>query len=296
MIFGTTQKLKFQKLKHRLRLKFYEVVGLLEAVWLTTYANAPDGDIGRLTNEEIAAALEWSGNADELVQALIDARWLDEAPMPYRLLIHEWATYCSASHKGNYAKYGKQFAEQKLRREVPRERQSEAPSEHPRECPKECPPNLTKPNPTSPPPKPYAEPPPDDVDGGNGFAEGWGAAKARMAELGVTRWKETIDDAKANGCTPGHVMELLAYAKSKGQPAGSIVWRVSRARMSLAVAEGWPPKPPDTAAAAKRRDDKAKKQAAESLATVMIKEGRRAKKPDNVIMAELTAAGLEWPR
>ncbi len=93
----------------------------------------------------------------------------------------------------------------------------------------------------------------DDVDFQGDFSQGWADVKSRLSSLGITRWREVAEDAKGNGCTPGHVMELLAHAKAQGYPAGSIVYRVSRARMTLPIAEGWPPKPPDQAAATQRK-------------------------------------------
>jgi hypothetical protein len=80
--------------------------------------------------------------------------------------------------------------------------------------------------------------------------------------MGASRWKEAIDDAKGNGCTPGHVMELLAHAKAHGYPVGSVVYRVSRARMTLPVAEGWPPKPPDPVAAENAKASRADRERA----------------------------------
>ena len=75
------QSVKFLRLKRRLRLAHWQCVGILESLWLITQTNAPRGDIGRLSNEDIAAMLEWPDDADELVNALVvqalDARLVD---------------------------------------------------------------------------------------------------------------------------------------------------------------------------------------------------------------------------
>ena len=55
---NTETKLKFKKLQWRLNLRLWETTGLLEALWGVTISNAPRGDIGRLSNEEIAALIE----------------------------------------------------------------------------------------------------------------------------------------------------------------------------------------------------------------------------------------------
>jgi hypothetical protein len=107
---GTESKLKFLGLKRQLRLPFWQVVGVLEALWHTTLRNAPDGDIGRLTNEEIAAAIEWDGDADELISALVKSRWLDADP-DFRLIVHDWSEHCPNYLKGGYTNGHKSFAD-----------------------------------------------------------------------------------------------------------------------------------------------------------------------------------------
>lgn len=151
---GTPEKLKFKKLQRALRpaghaqMPLWQAVGLLEALWLATYANAPDGDIGRLSNDDIASAIEYAGDADQLVAALLDARWLDPHPT-FRLIVHDWSKECANFHKGNYRKYGKRFADEPPC-DAPRETPREDPKEAPSEIPSDTPSNLTKPHPTTP--------------------------------------------------------------------------------------------------------------------------------------------------
>lgn len=111
---GTESKLKFKRLKRRLGLSLMRTVGLLETMWLVTYQNAPDGDIGRLSNEDIAAAIEWDEDeidANELIQALVECRWLD-TDSEFRLIIHDWSDHCAGYLKGAYSRHGKLFADQ----------------------------------------------------------------------------------------------------------------------------------------------------------------------------------------
>ena len=72
-----TQSVKFLKLKRRLRLSRWQAMGLLESIWDCAYSNAREGDIGRLSNEDIAACIEWDDDADELIGALVETGWLD---------------------------------------------------------------------------------------------------------------------------------------------------------------------------------------------------------------------------
>lgn len=107
---GTTEKVKFKRLKRALDLPMWQAAGLLETLWSITSQNTPDGAIGRLANEDIAAAIEWSGDADALVDALVDSGWVDRDD-EFRLIVHDWSDHCSNYLRGNFAKHGKQFAD-----------------------------------------------------------------------------------------------------------------------------------------------------------------------------------------
>ena len=109
MKIATTQTLKFKKLQRRLKLPLWQAIGVLEAIWKMTYRNAPGGDIGRLSNEDIAAAIEWEGDADDLIAGLVETGWVDTDPT-HRLLIHDWEQECESWHRGHMERYGKSFA------------------------------------------------------------------------------------------------------------------------------------------------------------------------------------------
>lgn len=92
---GTTDSLKFKKLKTRLQLAEWEAIGLLESIWMFTAANAPKGDIGRHSNQDISDFIEWNKTpANDLIQALVECRWLDESKTS-RLTVHDWADHRS---------------------------------------------------------------------------------------------------------------------------------------------------------------------------------------------------------
>ncbi len=67
-----------------------EALGLLEAL-CNHFAprSAPQGNIGRCTNSEIAQGCGTSRNPDMLVHALVKSGWIDEHPK-WRLVIHDW--------------------------------------------------------------------------------------------------------------------------------------------------------------------------------------------------------------
>lgn len=101
----TPDSMKFRKLARRLGLRLYEAVGVLELLWLVTQKNAPRGDIGRYDNEEIAIALDWQGDPDELVATLVDCGWLDES-REHRLIVHDWHEHAPRYVHGVVAKSG----------------------------------------------------------------------------------------------------------------------------------------------------------------------------------------------
>jgi hypothetical protein len=90
---GTDLKLKYLELKSILELETYEIKGLLRAVWDLAAENATRGDIGRMSNQQIAIGIGWKGDADRLIQSLVNTRWLDVHPL-HRLVIHDWKEHC----------------------------------------------------------------------------------------------------------------------------------------------------------------------------------------------------------
>lgn len=108
---GTESKLKFKKLKRRLGMPDWQVIGILESVWKFARLNTPEGDIGRYSNEDIAAGIEYESDADFLIAALTETGWLDADP-EFRLIVHDWSEHVPTFMRGNFAKHQKTFADQ----------------------------------------------------------------------------------------------------------------------------------------------------------------------------------------
>jgi hypothetical protein len=151
------QKSKFKRLKRRLQLRHWQAVGLLESIWQCAALNAPDGDIGRLSNDEIAAELEWEGEADDLIDALADCDWLDRDE-EFRLIVHDWSDHVPTWLKGAYIKNGKQFADQLAKHRSKSAKQAKDGGQKPAKqtstdvlatTPNLTIPNLTEPDPTN---------------------------------------------------------------------------------------------------------------------------------------------------
>jgi hypothetical protein len=100
---GTPNHIKTKRLARKLKLPLYSVVGILETLWHLTADCADDGGIGRHSNEEIAAYLEWGGDCDELVDALVSSGWLDAHPL-HRLIVHDWMEHAPKFIKDRVSK------------------------------------------------------------------------------------------------------------------------------------------------------------------------------------------------
>ena len=61
---NTPELMNFKRLQRRLGVNTAQLVGHLELLWIATAKNAPEGDIGRFSNEDIAIACYWEGDPD----------------------------------------------------------------------------------------------------------------------------------------------------------------------------------------------------------------------------------------
>jgi hypothetical protein len=102
---GTSHSPKLINLCRMLNLKRWQAIGVLNAIWEFACSFAPQGDIGRWTDAEIAASIEWDGNGMDLVAALVETRWIDRDE-DHRLLIHDWKDHAPHYIKDRLAKQG----------------------------------------------------------------------------------------------------------------------------------------------------------------------------------------------
>lgn len=113
MIHSARQTGKFIKLVRFIRSSFPSLpinhetvaVGILESLWHFTLSSHKRGDIGRSDNEVIAEAIGWHGDADQIIDALVDCRWLDRCDQ-HRLVVHDWADHAPAHIKKNAERLG----------------------------------------------------------------------------------------------------------------------------------------------------------------------------------------------
>ena len=86
---GTIDHPKTCALAKALGIRRYAAVGLLESLWHFTAQYAPRGDVGRWTDADIAHALDWEGDPETLIRALVLAGYVN-SNRKHRLVIHDW--------------------------------------------------------------------------------------------------------------------------------------------------------------------------------------------------------------
>src|SRR5262245_13069098 len=92
---GTIDHPKTLRLMQELRIGRATALGHLEALWHFTARYAPQGDIGKWSDADIAIGCFWDGEPAEFIRALCAAGWLDA---PIRLADRQGAL--NAQHIG----------------------------------------------------------------------------------------------------------------------------------------------------------------------------------------------------
>lgn len=91
----TINLVKFKALQKRLAAPMCHVVGYLETLWIFCQIQAQDGELSRYSPLEIAGWIDYPGDPQTFVDALVETRWLDR--VGDRLLVHDWS-----EHKPNW--------------------------------------------------------------------------------------------------------------------------------------------------------------------------------------------------
>ncbi len=101
---------KLKRLMRALDVPQYAAVGILEMLWHLAARETPTGNIGKLSDEDIAADLDWRGDASALVNALLTAEWIDQDSQ-HRLIVHDWRDHCEDSVDMRVARAGLLYAD-----------------------------------------------------------------------------------------------------------------------------------------------------------------------------------------
>lgn len=91
----TINLVKFKAFCKRISQPMCHAVGYLETLWIFAQIQARDGDLSKFSALEIAGWIEYPGDPQTLIDALVECRWLDRDGD--RLTIHDWE-----SHKPNW--------------------------------------------------------------------------------------------------------------------------------------------------------------------------------------------------
>ncbi len=98
-----------KRLCRRLDIPSCQAVGLLESLWHLTAREAPRGDIGKLSNEDIALSIDYRADETAMLDALVDCGWLDRDPV-HRLVVHDWADHADDAVQMRLARNRQFFA------------------------------------------------------------------------------------------------------------------------------------------------------------------------------------------
>lgn len=88
---GVARSRKVARLAESLSIERAHAVGLAACLWAWVAEQAPNGDLGDITAEELAEACGWRGVAVELAAAMVEVGLLDEDDDGTR--VHDWATH-----------------------------------------------------------------------------------------------------------------------------------------------------------------------------------------------------------
>jgi hypothetical protein len=276
MKIATLEKLKFKNLQRRLRLPLWQAVGLLEALWKITCRNAPAGDIGRLTNDEIAAALEWSGDAGELIAALVETRWLD-ADAKHRLLVHDWAEECESWLHASFKKYGKQFATPS--QSEPSQAARESIDEPPVQPTQEHHSTLSPPYPTlpyPPPPSPSSSFEPEL----EALPADWGVVVGELISEGVGLAESAVRSAISHRCLANEAIEVIRQWRELKPAFGAGMLKSKIENLQPGGRITWPDSPPGE----KARADLERSQAKTTVSSKRAASERAKIKAENEAM------------
>lgn len=84
---------KTLRLCRLLKMDTFAVCGRLQALWCWALDNAPDGAIDWADLDSLPGVMGWKGSRDKLIDALIEADFLDRPDDGGTLRIHDWDDY-----------------------------------------------------------------------------------------------------------------------------------------------------------------------------------------------------------
>lgn len=261
---GTRHHTKTNRLMRALRCNRAMATGILESLWHVTSAESPAGDIGKLSDEDIADAIDCGYGADQLIPALVSAGWLDADPV-HRLIVHDWHDHADDATKKRVERGKQPWASESVR-----QRRTTADNGG------KCPPALPVPE-----PEPVPEPVPESValppraattdrPSADSFEAMTRLAKRDLSSGEKNQWAREMQTRSADGTVDVHGSQVPAVdlwercvAHAESDPGFTFNSIVGLLRWADAVyrrcVDGgcWPGEPRSTATTSKTDDDAA---------------------------------------
>ncbi len=233
---------KLYDLMDRLTCSRPTALGYLNLLWDNTADIAPQGDIGKWPNGAIARLCDWTGNADQFVEALIEAGWLDHSE-EFRLVIHDWADHCQNWLRMKLQKLGLEIVSSDRPEAVEAaEPIADASAERSPETTAEasCPCDQTEPIRTK---RNHPQPPMSGATNSTPVndSETWTGVAVALRNAGVNADALVTREARQYGYTPEQVLGLCAeFPKRPHLGAGALVERIRKVSPGRPLDEGWP--------------------------------------------------------
>jgi len=197
---GTPEHPKMKRLARALRVNQAQAVGILESLWHWAGRFAPQGDIGRFSDSDIADSAYWTKEPGILIEALVESKWVQRDPA-HRLIIHDWHDHAEESVKKYLARHNLTFVS--LGGVV------ETISGHVQQMSE----NVCLPEPI---PKPLPEPKPKAPGGTSDFETWWKIyPKKSGKEAARKAYESAVKRIRASGQEPKQAHQTLLDAVSR---------------------------------------------------------------------------------
>lgn len=87
---GTPSHPKLLELARVLKISRPTAVGTIELLWQFTAQYTPAGDIGRYSDERIAAAVDWRRKPETLISSMVTTGWLNHSEGSRLVVLRHW--------------------------------------------------------------------------------------------------------------------------------------------------------------------------------------------------------------
>lgn len=105
---GTLNHRRTRRLASALGVPRAHALGLMEALWHITADNAPRGDVGRMSEQDLADEIYWEGDPAALIAGFLAAGVLEQHAT-YKLVVHGWSEHADNALRHKLKRAGQTF-------------------------------------------------------------------------------------------------------------------------------------------------------------------------------------------